>query len=40
MNEDRMLQAHKATYTGFLKFAAYGASIVAIALLLMALILV
>jgi len=38
--DDRMLQDHKATYVGFLKFSAYGAAAVAVVLLLMALFLV
>lgn len=40
MNEDRMLQDHKSTYSGFLKFAIVGSSIVAIVLILMGLLLV
>lgn len=38
--DDRMLQDHKATYVGFLKFSAYGAAGVALVLILMALFLV
>lgn len=39
MTDDRMLQQHKTTYARFLKFAAYGSSIVVVILLLMALFL-
>lgn len=40
MADDRMLQEHRATYTGFLKFASYGTVAVAVILILMALFLV
>lgn len=39
MTDDRMLQEHKAAYAGFLKFATYGAGIIALVLILMALFL-
>ncbi|MGM0560197.1 MAG: aa3-type cytochrome c oxidase subunit IV [Pseudomonadota bacterium] len=39
MNEDRMLQDHKSTYSGFLRFATVGSAIVAIVLILMGLFL-
>lgn len=38
-SDDRMLQDHKATYVGFLKFSAYGSAAVVAILVLMALFL-